>query len=118
MDRAWQLGQVKEDLLAQEKSAFVDQYSIARGHTVEESYHSSIIGLVFSNMKSTNKGTAQLKHGSGSNYRLRPHSICISRRYLFLEEILYRKSSLVQALELSIPSFIPYPTGRLMVFKP
>lgn len=62
-------------------------------------------------MKSTNKEIARLKRGSGSNYRLKQHLIFISRRYLFLDEILHRNSSLVQALELQLHStlvFIPY----------
>jgi hypothetical protein len=53
--------------MAQEKSASVDQYSIAQDRVAEESCHFLIIGLVFLNMKSMNKGIAPLRHGSGSN---------------------------------------------------
>jgi hypothetical protein len=54
--------------MAQEKSASVDQYSIAQGRIAEESYHFLIIGLVFLNMKSMNKEIAPLRHGRGSNW--------------------------------------------------
>ena len=66
---------------------------------MEESYHSSIIGLVFSNMKSTNKGTAQLKHGSGSNYRLRPEEFLGSGAgtTVILDPVFYSVSELQPA---------------------